>query len=71
MMNVYYYNKLYPLLKKVRENDIKNSKIKFICKCGKKIKDIYNPPNNFEYIACDEENNPFFKCKDCKEYVWG
>ena len=55
----------------MRENDIKNSKIKFICKCGKKIKDIYNPPNNFEYIACDEENNPFFKCKDCKEYVWG
>lgn len=39
--------------------------IKTTCKCGKEIKDVYNPQENFEYVGCDNENSPCFKCKDC------
>ncbi len=45
--------------------------IKYICDCGKKIDNVYNPPDNFEYAGCDEEDNPTFKCKDCGVYIYG
>lgn len=44
--------------------------IKVICKCGKEIDDSYNPPDNFEYVGCDEKNCPVFRCKDCGIYVY-
>ena len=47
------------------------SEIKIICKCGIKIEDVYKPQENFEYVGCDEENNPYFKCKDCESFIWG
>ena len=47
-----------------------NEEIKFKCDCKKEV-DVYNVPDNFEYVGCDENNNPIFKCKDCGIYVWG
>lgn len=43
---------------------------RFECNCGKEV-DINNPSDNFEYVGCDEQNNPVFKCKDCDICVWG
>jgi hypothetical protein len=44
--------------------------VKITCDCGKEA-DISNLSDNFDYIGCDEENNPMFKCKDCGVIVSG
>lgn len=45
--------------------------IKTTCKCGIKVRNVYKPQENFEYVGCDEKGNPYFKCKSCKSLVWG
>ncbi len=40
------------------------------CHCDKKV-DVYNLSSNFEYLGCDEENNPVFRCRVCGDEVWG
>lgn len=52
-------------------HELKNGKIKTTCKCVKKVTDVYKPEENFKFAGCDNENNPFFRCKDCDELVWG
>jgi hypothetical protein len=47
-----------------------NEEVKLKCNCGKEV-DINNLSDNFEYVGCDKENNPIFKCKNCNIYVWG
>lgn len=44
--------------------------IKLKCNCEKEV-NVYDVPDNFEYVGCDENNNPIFKCKDCGIYVLG
>lgn len=41
-----------------------------ICNCGKSA-DIKNLSENFEYVGCDETDNPCFRCKDCGVDVAG
>lgn len=46
--------------------------IKLICSCGNEIKDVYKPNlEKVEFDGTDESNNPIFRCKKCKEYIWG
>ena len=46
--------------------------IKGICSCDNEIKDVYKPDLEvFEFVSTDEANNPIFRCKKCKEFVWG
>ena len=40
------------------------------CNCGKTV-DLKKLSSNFEYIGCDEETNPVFRCKDCHIDVCG
>lgn len=40
------------------------------CHCGKTV-DIGNLSDNFEYVGCDEKNNPVFRCKECHVDVYG
>lgn len=44
--------------------------IRITCNCGKKI-NLQYISINFQYIGCDNKNNPLFKCKDCGIVVWG
>jgi DNA-directed RNA polymerase subunit RPC12/RpoP len=46
-------------------------KTSYKCKCGKEINNPYEVEENFEYVGCDERNNPYFKCKDCGVVVPG
>jgi|GEM_PF-3751639 hypothetical protein len=41
------------------------------CNCGKEVNAIKEIPDNFEFVGCDEKNNPVFQCVNCKVYVYG
>lgn len=44
--------------------------INSICDCGKTV-DIGNISDNFKYVGCDEDNNPYFECNICHKHVAG
>ena len=50
--------------------DDKENTIKLKCNCNKEV-NLYNLQDDFEYVGCDDKNNPIFKCKTCGVYLYG
>ena len=46
------------------------SEYKSKCNCNKEV-DVYNLQDNFEYVGCNDKNNPTFKCKICGVCLYG